>query len=857
MKYQRLIGLLAFTLLISSFFTITNAQNKNSIWRDDMNYSSSSQLETAGWTLQHQEGISFTTDGIVLGGANGDTAIHYSNKFPSGINDWIVEVRSRWVSGSHSGNGVSAVTNQHSYGFSADGWYSNFAFYRDNQKILTFGSYQEQSNQWLTLKMEKNGNKIDMYFNDVLQNSYTESDTTPSQIIGVNLISPWLGAAEIDYYQLSTIKQAATADSWSMFGHDISNARYSTSSAPKTSQILWSTALDAEVRTSVTIVGNVAYLGTFGSTVYALDASTGKVIWSHGTDGYIWSTPAVTNGKVFIGSNDFNLYALNTETGNEIWRFPTGGAIFSSPIVVDNVVYVGSTDKNFYAIDANTGVQIWKFTARGEIRSSAAFFNNVIFFGCFVDGGNGLNDDNGYLYALSASSGTEIWSAPTGDGDTYTSSSPAIVDHVAYVGSTNGNLYAFRIADGSKIWNYTTSGSVSTAPAVHNGLVYVGSYNNSNSGDFYAIDCDTGALVWSYPVGARIYSSPAVADGVVYFGTWDNWVYALDASSGSLVWSYETGLGVFSSPTISCGVMFVGSYDRKVYAFGTEFNSGATSSESMDYVVKTPWVPPPAGGVVATVVTVGAVSASAIVAAAVSTVPAAASVGFVDKLIGKVRDLLPTTVKKWLESLISSKRKLKVEEKTGPAYLLTRPEVIVYSLAIFILTFSFAYVKVNTFAEFLAVLPTFILTSLIVGFIKTYFLITFARTRGVWAEYKLWYFGIAMYIISTVAFRLPFSSPTRNVYHSKNMTSRLGFILSCIGIFVTLAFAGLFLVIQNAGFALIGSSGLGMCLIGAFFDTLPIKPMGGASIFQYNKKYWAILFLITMILYGIWLLQSL
>ncbi len=651
------------------------------------------------------------------------------------------------------------------------------------------------------------------------------------------------------------------ADSWYMFGHDLTGARYSTSSAPKTSQILWQAALDGPVRTSITVVGSKAYVGCFGGSVYALDASNGKTIWNYKTGGDVWSTPTFANGKVFVGSNDWSVHALNDADGSQVWSFPTGGGVFSSPTVVDNVVYVGSTDRNMYALDANTGAKIWNYTTIGEIRSSAAVVNGVVYFGCFL---GDTDQGSGAFYALNAATGAIIWSSPTGDGDTYTNSSPAVVDNVVYIGSTDSNLYAFRTSDGAKLWVFNTAGSVSAAPAVYNGVVYVG----SDTGDFYAINCATGTQVWSYKTSnSPIYASAAIADGVVYVGSWNDRIYAFDASLGSLLWSYDTGDSVFSSPTVTGGVMFVGSYNNNVYAFGSAFTPGNSSTTviptptetSTDDVTKTVWVPPPANGAVASVVTVGAVSVGAIVMAAVSSVPAttsmAAQSGFIDKLVGKVRELLPETFKKWLEDIISSKRKLKVEEKQGSPYLPTKTEIITHLISILILTFSFAYVKVGTFNELLLILPTYIGTSLLVSLVRTYILTVYARRHGVWTEYKLWYFGVAMFLVSTLAFRAPFSSPTRRVSASKNFTPRLGCYLSIAAVLVTLGFAGLFFILMEAGFALIGGTGLAMCLITAFFETFPIKPMSGVDIFKYNKVYWAILFFGTLALYGAWLAQ--
>ena len=52
--------------------------------------------------------------------------------------------------------------------------------------------------------------------------------------------------------------------------------------------------------------------------------------------------------------------------------------------------------------------------------------------------------------------------------------------------------------------------------------MYVGSYD----ADLYALNASTGALLWKYATGQYVYSSPAVANGVVYVGSFDNNLYA-------------------------------------------------------------------------------------------------------------------------------------------------------------------------------------------------------------------------------------------------------------------------------------------------------------------------------------------
>jgi len=74
-------------------------------------------------------------------------------------------------------------------------------------------------------------------------------------------------------------------------------------------------------------------------------------------------------------------------------------------------------------------------------------------------------------------------------------------------------------------------------------------------------------LHWAYTTGSYVYSSPAVANGVVYVGSYDDNVYALNATTGAKLWSYTTGSYVSSSPVVANGVVYVGSYDDNVYAF--------------------------------------------------------------------------------------------------------------------------------------------------------------------------------------------------------------------------------------------------------------------------------------------------
>ena len=113
----KLLAILAVAVFVYSSVMVVWAETETSVWREEMNYQSLAQLQAGGWTVTHEDGVSFSGSAIVLDGTSQDTAIHYSQHFPSGISDWKVEDKSRWTLGSHCGNLVTAITDKHSYSF--------------------------------------------------------------------------------------------------------------------------------------------------------------------------------------------------------------------------------------------------------------------------------------------------------------------------------------------------------------------------------------------------------------------------------------------------------------------------------------------------------------------------------------------------------------------------------------------------------------------------------------------------------------------------------------------------------------------------------------------------------------------
>jgi outer membrane protein assembly factor BamB len=126
-------------------------------------------------------------------------------------------------------------------------------------------------------------------------------------------------------------------------------------------------------------------------------------------------------------------------------------------------------------------------------------------------------------------------------------------------------VIAVDASTGAERWRVGTGGYVYGSPAIADGTVYIGSYDNN----LYALDLQTGARRWSFDVGARISGSATVVDGIVYtarlyFPGSPKRTYGLDAETGAVRFESEDGR---YSPAVAAGrtLFLVGS--RTLYAY--------------------------------------------------------------------------------------------------------------------------------------------------------------------------------------------------------------------------------------------------------------------------------------------------
>ena len=176
-------------------------------------------------------------------------------------------------------------------------------------------------------------------------------------------------------------------------------------------------------------------------------------------------------------------------------------------------------------------------------------------------------------------------------------SSPAVHKGVVYVGSYDHNLYAVNAEDGKFLWKYATEGGIASSPCVYEDRVFIGSADRS----LHAVNAVTGRVAWTCPTQGSLWSSPRVAFGHVFFGSDDRCLYAANFHSGRVAWKFEAEGKIRSSPATGEDAVYIGCEAGTVYAVDTSGKArwrfharrGVTSSpaitEGMVYVGSQDW----------------------------------------------------------------------------------------------------------------------------------------------------------------------------------------------------------------------------------------------------------------------------
>ena len=248
--------------------------------------------------------------------------------------------------------------------------------------------------------------------------------------------------------------------------------------------------------------------------------------------------------------NTCNLYVLTDGgqgTVTEKWAFPTQWSWTPRLLSGSGTIYVGGDDGNIYAVNPTYGTEIWAFATGGSVFSSPAI------------------GSDGSIYA-----GDEEYNSITGP----------VASH----------FYAVN-PDGSQKWAFTTGGPVNSSPAIGgDGTVYISDLSTLASVPYlYAVNAN-GQKEWAF---TGSYGSPVIgSDGTIYVSSEYGTLYALNPN-GTTKWALTIGsplAGVTgSSPTIGTdGTIYVGAQDDTLYAVGIPSPTATATPTATRTATQTP-----------------------------------------------------------------------------------------------------------------------------------------------------------------------------------------------------------------------------------------------------------------------------
>jgi outer membrane protein assembly factor BamB len=276
---------------------------------------------------------------------------------------------------------------------------------------------------------------------------------------------------------------------------------------------LWSfTPTNNAVEDPILIDNGVAYVNS-NDYLYALNASTGAVIWQYETYEAIsgQNAPAIDGPRIILpclinGNSQKNaMCAINTTTGKRVWAFYSDcnceppASVGSDPVVSGNYVAFnyanGSTSSDYLVVaNASTGKSIWTYTlAHGPDYYTAAIDSGAVYF--YATGTS--------ICSANLTNGSINWCTSTGS-----ESVPTISGGVVYANTISNGLYALDASTGTQLWQYTPSaGSASgqyDPAAVAKGRVYISGISCC-SATLYALNAKTGAVDFIAAPGSGIH----------------------------------------------------------------------------------------------------------------------------------------------------------------------------------------------------------------------------------------------------------------------------------------------------------------------------------------------------------------
>jgi len=314
-----------------------------------------------------------------------------------------------------------------------------------------------------------------------------------------------------------------------------------------------SAAFDSEMRR--------AFIGASVGGMYCLDMRRGETVWRFDLAEPVGSSPLYDSQRqaVFFGADDGNFYSLQALSGRKLWQIDTGSEIRRQPILHADTLYVINADNTVLALDPDGGETIWQYR-----RAPIEGFSSSGHAGIVLAGSNiiaGFSD--GYVVALDAVGGTEIWSNDLASEVSQVSAdgtielidadaTPLVVDGLVVAASVAGGMQAFDISSGTVRWTRPEIQGV-TGLAVRDGVLFAA----RSSHGITALDSKSGKVKWSKEFPTGVLQDPVVFKDLLLISDSEYGLYVVSTLNGELLQRLDPREGFFARPSVYAGYMLI------------------------------------------------------------------------------------------------------------------------------------------------------------------------------------------------------------------------------------------------------------------------------------------------------------
>lgn len=313
--------------------------------------------------------------------------------------------------------------------------------------------------------------------------------------------------------------------------------------------------------------------------------------------GRVTASPIVADGRVFTLDAAGNVSAFAPGGGSPVWRQsmkPTPDPNKTVPTNYSSFFSLGGEDGGGYggglaadggrlfaatgfgaviALDPASGKRLWEKNVEAPVRASPTAAQDRVF----------VVTTEGRTYCLSATDGTELWTARglPQQASLSLSASPAVEGDIVVVPYPSGDIVALRIADGSPAWTESLTNTRTTSqltamsdaarPVIDSGVVFA----VGHAGRMVATQLKTGERLWSMNLPGT--QAPWVAGSSVFVVDTYGQLMAVNRHDGKIQWTAKLPGTTWSGPTLAGDTLWLVS--NKGQLAGVEATTGRITTQ--------------------------------------------------------------------------------------------------------------------------------------------------------------------------------------------------------------------------------------------------------------------------------------